>query len=43
LETISFQHKAHDRKVFAEGAVKVAEWISDKKGVYSMSDFINHQ
>jgi 4-hydroxy-tetrahydrodipicolinate reductase len=43
LETISFQHKAHDRKVFAEGAVKVAEWISDKKGVYTMSDFINHQ
>lgn len=40
-ETIRIEHIAHERGVFAKGAVAVAEWIMDKKGVFSMSDFIN--
>lgn len=41
LESIDITHTAHDRSVFAEGVVKVAAWIYQKKGVYTMSDFIN--
>ena len=41
LESIEIKHVAHDRSVFAQGVVKVAEWIHLKKGVYTMSDFIN--
>ncbi len=41
LESIGITHTAHDRSVFAEGVIKVAEWIHTRKGVYTMSDFIN--
>ncbi|MEQ8627803.1 4-hydroxy-tetrahydrodipicolinate reductase [Ekhidna sp.] len=41
LESIDITHTVHDRSVFAEGVVKVAEWIHQKKGVFTMSDFIN--
>ena len=41
LESIEITHTAHDRNVFAEGVVKVGEWIHKKKGTYTMSDFIN--
>lgn len=41
LETIDITHTAHDRSVFAQGVVKVAEWIHTRKGVYTMRDFIN--
>jgi len=41
LESIEIKHEAKDRSVFAEGAVMVAEWIQDKKGVFTMSDFLN--
>lgn len=41
LESIEITHTAHDRNVFAEGVVKVAEWIHSRKGVFTMSDFIN--
>ncbi|WP_462249141.1 4-hydroxy-tetrahydrodipicolinate reductase [Ekhidna sp.] len=41
LESIEITHTAHDRSVFAEGVVKVADWIHKKKGVYTMSEFIN--
>lgn len=40
LESISIQHTAHGRSVFADGALMVAQWIKDKKGVFTMSDFI---
>lgn len=43
LESIAIKHTAHDRSVFADGAVLVAEWIKDKKGVFTMSDFLNRQ
>lgn len=41
LESIEITHTAHDRSVFAEGVVKVSEWIQNKKGIFTMSDFIN--
>lgn len=41
LESIEIKHTAHDRSVFAEGVVKVGEWIYTRKGVFTMSDFIN--
>lgn len=43
LESINIQHTAHDRSVFADGALMVAEWICDKKGVFNMSDFIKKE
>lgn len=41
LESIDITHTAHDRSVFAQGVVKVGKWIHKKKGVFTMSDFIN--
>jgi 4-hydroxy-tetrahydrodipicolinate reductase len=39
-ETICFEHQALSRKVFAAGAVQVAEWLKRKKnGFYDMEDF----
>ena len=41
LETIEVKHIAHDRKVFAQGVVRVAEWAANQQGVLSISDFLN--
>ena len=41
LESIEITHTAHNRSVFAEGVVRVAEWIQQRKGYFTMSDFIN--
>lgn len=41
IDTIELIHTAHSRKGFALGAVLVAEWIKDKKGVFSMDDFLS--
>ena len=41
LESIDIKHIAHDRSVFAQGVVDVAEWIYTRKGIFTMSDFIN--
>lgn len=43
LETIEIRHVAHDRKVFAEGVVKVAEWAAGQTGVLSITDFLKHK
>lgn len=40
IDTISISHEAHNRKGFALGAVLAAEWIKDKKGVYTMQDML---
>ena len=40
IDDIVISHTAHSRKGFALGAVLVAEWIKDKKGVLSMDDFL---
>lgn len=40
IDEIEIKHAAHSRHGFALGAVKVAEWIKDKKGILNMQDFI---
>lgn len=40
IDSISIKHTAHSRQGFALGAVIAAEWIKDKKGVYSMQDVL---
>jgi 4-hydroxy-tetrahydrodipicolinate reductase len=40
LDEILIQHTAHKRESFALGAVLVAEWITDKKGVLNMNDYL---
>lgn len=40
-EMLSFEHIALNRKIFSEGAVKAAIWLSKKtKGLYSLQDMI---
>ena len=41
VDTIQIKHTAHNRDGFAFGAVIAAEWIVDKKGVFSMNDVLN--
>jgi 4-hydroxy-tetrahydrodipicolinate reductase len=40
-DSIQIIHTAHNRQGFALGAVVAAEWILDKKGVYTMKDVLN--
>ncbi len=39
-DDIALTHVAHSRDGFAKGALMVAEWIQDKKGVLNMGDFL---
>jgi 4-hydroxy-tetrahydrodipicolinate reductase len=41
IDDIEIIHTAHNRKGFALGAVLAAEFIQDKKGVFSMKDVLN--
>ena len=40
VDEISITHTAHNRTGFALGAVLAAEWIQDKKGIFSMRDVL---
>lgn len=40
FEQITMRHEARDRRVFADGALKAAEWLRGKKGVYTMRDVL---
>jgi 4-hydroxy-tetrahydrodipicolinate reductase len=40
IDDIDIKHTAHSREGFAKGAVLVAEWLSTKKGVLNMDDFL---
>ncbi len=40
VDTIEIIHTAHNRKGFALGAVLAAEFISDKKGIFSMKEVL---
>lgn len=40
MDDIEIKHTAHTREGFALGAVMVAEWIRNKKGVLTMDDFL---
>lgn len=39
-DSIEITHNARNRSGFALGAVMAAEWLKDKKGFYSVEDFI---
>ena len=41
IDSIEIKHTAHNRLGFALGAVIAAEWILDKKGVFSMKNVLN--
>ncbi|KEO72619.1 4-hydroxy-tetrahydrodipicolinate reductase [Anditalea andensis] len=41
IDDIEIKHTAHNRKGFALGAVLVAEWIKDRKGLLTMNDFLS--
>ena len=41
IDSIQIKHEAHNRNGFAFGAVLAAEWITNKKGVFEMSDVLN--
>lgn len=41
IDKIEIKHTAHSRKGFALGSVIAAEWILNKKGVFSMKDVLN--
>jgi 4-hydroxy-tetrahydrodipicolinate reductase len=40
IDDIEIKHTAHTREGFALGAVMVAEWLRDKKGVLNMDDYL---
>lgn len=40
IDDIEIKHTAHSREGFAKGAVLVAEWLKDQKGVLSMDDYL---
>lgn len=41
IDSIEIKHTAHSRQGFALGAVIAAEWLVDKKGVYTMKDVLS--
>ncbi len=40
IDSMEIKHIAHSREGFATGAVMVAEWLKDKKGTFTMDDFL---
>lgn len=41
IDDIEIKHTAHSREGFARGAVMVSEWIVGRKGILSMSDYLD--
>lgn len=39
-DTVTLTHQAKSRDAFAKGALRAAAWIVDKKGFYTMDDFL---
>jgi 4-hydroxy-tetrahydrodipicolinate reductase len=39
-ETVTIKHAARSRAIFARGALKAAEWIIGRKGVYEFTDML---
>jgi len=40
FEQITMRHEARDRRVFADGALKAAQWLIGKKGIFTMRDVL---
>jgi 4-hydroxy-tetrahydrodipicolinate reductase len=43
FDQIEISHQAYSRKAFAEGAYKVAQFVTGKTGFYEMSDVFEHE
>ena len=41
IDSVELKHEARGREGFARGAIMAAEWIKNKKGFYSIEDFMN--
>lgn len=41
VDTIIIEHSARSRRGFAEGALRAAEWICGRSGLYNINDLIN--
>ena len=41
IDSIEIKHTAHSREGFIQGALLAANWVHDKKGVYTMKDLLN--
>ena len=42
-DTIEIVHTAKSRRGFAAGALKAAEWVANKKGVFELRDLLASQ
>jgi len=40
-DMITLQHQARGREGFAHGAIRAAEWIVNRQGIFTMDDFID--
>jgi len=40
IDNLTITHEAMNRKGFASGAIQAASWLKDKKGFFSMDDFM---
>ncbi len=43
FEQITVTHEARDRRVFAAGALAVADWLRDQQGVRTLDDYVSVQ
>lgn len=41
FEQVTLTHDARDRRVFAEGALRAAEWLVGRRGVFTMHDLVH--
>ncbi len=41
IDSLTIAHSANSRIGFVKGAIMAAEWVFDKKGIYSMQDLLN--
>jgi 4-hydroxy-tetrahydrodipicolinate reductase len=40
VDSLQLTHTAHNRRGFAVGAVRAAEWVGERTGVFTMDDFL---
>ena len=40
VDSLHLTHTAHNRRGFAVGAVRAAEWVLERRGVFTMDDFL---
>lgn len=43
FEQVTLTHEARDRRVFADGALRAAEWLVGRRGVFTMRDLVRAQ